>query len=80
VTRVSQSPLTLRTAFGREWVVFESKGQKIDDVAVNINSHLRLTVAKFAPLPLTQVTKVVNHSPQNKTHLPEINKPQAMIS
>jgi hypothetical protein len=41
-------------------------------------SPLGWTVAKSAPL--TTHRKVANHSHQNKTHLPEINKPQARRS
>jgi hypothetical protein len=56
--------------------------------APRVNSHsasrtmlvspLELTVAKSAPL--ATLRKLANHSPQNQTHLPEINKPQTRIS
>jgi hypothetical protein len=56
--------------------------------APRVNSHsarrttllspLGLTVAKSSPLATRR--KVDNHSPRNKTHLPEINQPQARIS
>jgi hypothetical protein len=39
---------------------------------------LGIKLANLLPLPLAR--KVANHSSQNKTHLPEINKPQARIS
>jgi hypothetical protein len=41
-------------------------------------SPLRLTVDKSAPLATRK--KVANHSPQNKIHHTEINKPRARIS
>jgi hypothetical protein len=39
---------------------------------------MELRVAKTAPHAAHR--KVANHSPQNKTHLTEINKPQVRIS
>jgi hypothetical protein len=76
--------------FSGVWFCQKSKGKKalMCDIcpilvtkgsqSLHQSDYALLTVTNFASV--TTRKKVSNHSPWNKTHLPEINKPHARIS